>query len=117
MQTLNVPDRKKVDLGRALAMQPEVLLLDELMAGLNSSDMEGMMSLTREINRQGITLVIIEHVMKVILNLCQRVMVLHHGQKIAEGSADSVMRDRLVMEAYLGPKYRAGAAGAETRVP
>ncbi len=113
VQALNVPDRKRVDLGRALAMQPAVLLLDELMAGLNPSDMEGLSAVVREINRQGASLIVIEHVMKVIVDLCDRVMVLHHGQKIADGPPHQVMKDTLVLKAYLGPRFRDRIAAAE----
>ncbi len=113
VQALNVPDRKRVDLGRVLAMQPEVLLLDELMAGLNPSDMEGLLALVREINRQGASLIVIEHVMRVIVDLCDRVMVLHHGQKIADGPPHQVMEDALVLKAYLGPRFREKIAAAE----
>jgi branched-chain amino acid transport system ATP-binding protein len=105
VRTLNVPDRKKVDLGRALAMKPEVLLLDELMAGLDASDTEHMIGVIREISGRGVTVVIIEHVMNVIVNLCSRLLVLHHGQKIADGPVHDVMRDRTILQAYLGPSY------------
>jgi branched-chain amino acid transport system ATP-binding protein len=105
VQTLNIPDRKKVDLGRALAMKPEILLLDELMAGLNASDTEQMIGVIREIRGRGVTVVIIEHVMNVIVNLCSRLLVLHHGQKIADGPVRDVMRDRTVLQAYLGPSF------------
>ena len=109
VHALNVPDRKKVDLGRALAMNPQVLLLDELMAGLNPTDMDAAMATVRAIRDQGISLVVIEHVMKVIVGLCDRVMVLHQGQTIADGPAQDVLQDRAVVEAYLGPKYVARA--------
>lgn len=112
VQALNVPDRKRVDLGRALAMQPAVLLLDEVTAGLNPGDREGLLTLIREINRQGMSLIVIEHVMKVIVDLCDRVMVLHHGQKIADGPPHQVMEDALVLRAYLGPKFREKIAAA-----
>jgi branched-chain amino acid transport system ATP-binding protein len=115
VHALNIPDRKKVDLARALAMKPEVLLLDELMAGLNATDMEATMAIVREIRRQGVSLVVIEHVMRVIVGLCDRVMVLHHGQKIADGGPHDVLRDRAVMEAYLGPKFSERALAAELR--
>jgi branched-chain amino acid transport system ATP-binding protein len=102
---LNVADRKKVDLGRALAMNPQLLLLDELMAGLNTGDTEGLMDALRAVHRQGITLVIIEHVMNVIVSLCSRVLVLHQGRKIADGSVRDVMSDRTVLTAYLGAGF------------
>jgi branched-chain amino acid transport system ATP-binding protein len=105
VQALNVPDRKKVDLGRALAMKPEVLLLDELMAGLNPTDTEHMIGVIRAIGSRGVTLVIIEHMMSVIVSLCSRALVLHHGQKIADGPVGDVMHDRTVLEAYLGPSF------------
>ena len=99
---LNVADRKKVDLGRALAMEPQVLLLDELMAGLNQSDAAELMAVLRAVHRQGVALVVIEHVMSVIVNLCSRVLVLHQGRKIAEGPVPAVMADPTVVVAYLG---------------
>jgi branched-chain amino acid transport system ATP-binding protein len=105
VEALNVPDRKKVDLGRAIAMKPDVLLLDELMAGLNPTDTEHMIGVIREIGNHGVTLVVIEHVMNVIVSLCSRVLVLHHGQKIADGAVGDVMRDRIVLEAYLGSRF------------
>ncbi len=105
VQVLNVTDRKKVDLGRALAMNPQVLLLDELMAGLPPGDTEEMMAVIREIRRRGVTLVIIEHVMNVIVSLCSRVLVLHQGRKIADGPVRDVMRDRGVLAAYLGRAF------------
>jgi branched-chain amino acid transport system ATP-binding protein len=105
VHALNTPDRKKVDLGRALAMKPDVLLLDELIAGLNPTDTEHMIGVIREISGRGVTVVIIEHVMNVIVNLCSRLLVLHHGQKIADGPVHDVMRDRTILQAYLGPSY------------
>jgi branched-chain amino acid transport system ATP-binding protein len=105
VQALNVPDRKKVDLGRALAMKPDVLFLDELMAGLNPTDTEHMIGVIRQIHKRGVTLVVVEHVMNVIVSLCSRVFVLHHGQKIADGPVGDVMRDPTVLAAYLGPRF------------
>ncbi len=117
VHALNVPDRKRVDLGRALAMQPAVLLLDELMAGLNPSDRESLLTLVREINRQGASLIVIEHMMRVIVDLCDRAIVLHHGQKIADGPPHRVMDDTLVLKAYLGPRFHEKIAGAEGAKP
>jgi branched-chain amino acid transport system ATP-binding protein len=105
VRILSVTDRKKVDLGRALAMNPQVLLLDELMAGLPPGDTEEMMAVIREIRRRGVSLVIIEHVMNVIVSLCSRVLVLHQGRKIADGPARDIMRDREVLRAYLGAAF------------
>jgi branched-chain amino acid transport system ATP-binding protein len=102
---LNIPERKKVELARALAMEPSVLLLDELVAGLNPMEMESLMGVVRQINRQGVSLLIVEHVMRVVTGLCDRVIVLHHGQKLADGPTDRVLSDRQVAEAYLGKGY------------
>ena len=113
VHSLNVPDRKKVDLGRALAMKPRVLLLDELMAGLNAGDAEALMAVLRTVHREGITLVVIEHVMNVIVRLCSRVLVLHQGRKIADGAVGDVMSDGTVLAAYLGAGFAEHGAGLE----
>ncbi len=105
VESLNIPERKKVELGRALAMEPWVLLLDELVAGLNPTEMESLMAVVRQINRQGVSLLIVEHVMRVVAGLCDRVIVLHHGQKLADGPTERVLNDRQVAEAYLGRSY------------
>jgi branched-chain amino acid transport system ATP-binding protein len=106
VDALTIVERKKVELARALAMEPQVLLLDELMAGLNASEMDGTIALVREINRLGVSLIIIEHVMEAVVGLCERVIVLHHGQKIADGPTRTVLDDRGVIDAYLGSRYR-----------
>jgi len=103
--SLNIPERKRVELGRALAMEPSVLLLDELVAGLNATEMRGLMEIVREINCQGVSIVIVEHVMQVVADLCDRVIVLHLGQKLADGPTNRVLSDRQVAEAYLGKSY------------
>ena len=98
-------------------MEPELLFLDEVMAGLNQKEIEAAMSLVREINQRGVTLLVIEHVMKAIVGVCQRVMVLHYGQKLAEGTPQEVLNHPLVIEAYLGQKFanRQTMATARTR--
>jgi len=106
VHALTIADRKRVELGRALAMEPDVLLLDELMAGLNASEIDEAMGLVREVNRLGVSLIIVEHVMAAVVGLCERVLVLHHGEKIAEGATRAVLDDEQVIEAYLGSRYR-----------
>jgi branched-chain amino acid transport system ATP-binding protein len=99
---LGTADRKRLELARALAAQPDLLLLDEVMSGLNHTETEECVGLIREINRSGVTILLIEHIMKAVVTLCEKIVVLHHGEKIAEGSANAVMNDRKVIEIYLG---------------
>jgi branched-chain amino acid transport system ATP-binding protein len=101
---LGGPDRKRLELARALAMKPRLLLLDEVMAGLNHVEIEEVIEVIRKIRRQGISILVIEHVMKAITSLSDRVFVLHHGEKIVEGGTGEVLRDPRVIEAYLGQK-------------
>jgi len=101
-KNLTISDRKRLEMARALATQPDLLLLDEVMAGLNPSEVEEMIRLIQRIRKQGVTLLIIEHVLKAIMSLSDRIVVLHHGEKIADGSPEIVSRDTGVIEAYLG---------------
>ena len=102
---LTLPNRKKLELAKSLAMAPKMLFLDEVNAGLNSGEIEGALDLIRKISNRGITILIIEHLMKVLLNVAERVLVIHHGEMLAEGSAKDIIEDERVIEAYLGSKF------------
>ncbi len=93
---------KRLEIARALATGPKILLLDEPSAGLNPKEQNDQITIIRSINAQGITILIIEHVMKVIMDISHRIMVLHHGEKIAEGSPQEIYQNEKVVEAYLG---------------
>jgi len=102
---LPLPGRKRLELAKSLAMNPKVLLLDEVNAGLNTGEIDRALTLMRAIAARGITIVVIEHLMKVVLTLSHRILVLHHGQLISEGLPDAIVNDPAVIEAYLGNKY------------
>jgi branched-chain amino acid transport system ATP-binding protein len=101
---LGGPDRKRLEFAKALAMNPKLLLLDEVMAGLTSVEVDQVVELIKKMREKGVTILVIEHVMKAIRRLADRLLVLHHGQQIAEGSTDEVLRDPRVVEAYLGKR-------------
>ncbi|MBI3458303.1 MAG: ABC transporter ATP-binding protein [Candidatus Rokubacteria bacterium] len=101
-QALPLADRKRVEIARALATQPELLLLDEVLSGIRAAEARGLMELIREIRGGGTTVIMIEHIMKAIMALSDRVAVLHHGEKIAEGTPETVAAHPAVVEAYLG---------------
>jgi branched-chain amino acid transport system ATP-binding protein len=105
--SLTLEDRKKLELARALATKPTLLLLDEVMAGLNTKEMEDTLKLIRKVQAGGVTIFIVEHVMKAIMSISHRVMVLHHGEKIAEGAPNEIVQNQKVIDAYLGQSYHA----------
>ena len=107
---MGTPDQKRLEMARALATNPELLFLDENMAGLNPTETEDAIRLIRRINESGVTVFLIEHIMKAVVSLCEKVIVLHHGEKIAVGTPDEVMNDPYVMEVYLGTKKEDGNA-------
>ncbi len=100
--SLNVAQKKRLEMARALAARPYLLLLDEVLAGLNSSEIDGMVQTVLKIREQGITIIMIEHVMKAVMNVSDRILVLDYGQQIAEGSPEEIAKDEKVIEAYLG---------------
>jgi len=110
---LTLPDRKRLELAKSIAMKPRVLLLDEVNAGLNSGEIDSALELIRRISAQGVTILIIEHLMKVVFSLSHRILVLHHGALISEGTPDTVARDERVIQAYLGTRFaeRQGRTG------
>ncbi|MEM2735563.1 MAG: ABC transporter ATP-binding protein [Candidatus Bathyarchaeia archaeon] len=103
--SLTLADRKRLEMARALATMPEVLLLDEAIAGLNPKETEEAVELISKIREEGITIFMIEHVMRAIMTISDRIIVLHHGEKIAEGSPREIASDQRVVDAYLGEKY------------
>ena len=107
---LTLAMRKRLELAKSLAMRPKLLLLDEVNAGLNSVEMDAALGLIRGIAARGVTIVIIEHLMKVVLSLCSRIVVLHHGELIAAGAPAGIVQDERVVQAYLGRRYAAAQA-------
>jgi branched-chain amino acid transport system ATP-binding protein len=102
--------RKRLEVARALATRPRLLLLDEVMAGLNPSELTGIIDLVRRVHAEGVTLIVIEHVMAAMMRLAQRIVMLHHGEKIAEGTPQEIAHDRRVIDAYLGDEFNLAEA-------
>ena len=105
--SLTLARRKRLELAKSLAMRPRLLMLDEVNAGLNQTEVDDALAIIRKIAEQGVTIIVIEHLMKVVLSISHRLVVLHHGQLIAQGAPREVVKDQRVIEAYLGAKYAA----------
>jgi branched-chain amino acid transport system ATP-binding protein len=103
--SLTIPERKRLEMARALAMRPTVILLDEVMAGLNPTEVDEALDVVRAVNATGVTIVLIEHVMRVVVGVCNRAVVLHQGKVLAQGKTGDVLEDDRVIEAYLGERY------------
>ena len=97
--------RRRLEVARALATKLRLLLLDEVMAGLNPTELGGMIDLVRQLHAGGLTLIVIEHIMAAMMRLAQRIVMLHHGEKIAEGAPREIAADRRVIDAYLGEEF------------
>ena len=112
--SLTLARRKRLELAKSLAMRPRLLMLDEVNAGLNPTEIEEALAIIRKIAEQGVTIIVIEHLMKVVLSISHRLVVLHHGQLIAQGEPRDVISDKRVIEAYLGAKYAAANPGGQS---
>jgi branched-chain amino acid transport system ATP-binding protein len=109
--TLTLARRKRLELAKSLAMKPRLLMLDEVNAGLNAAEVTEALDMIRKIAGLGVTIIVIEHLMKVVLSISHRLVVLNHGQMIAQGEPRAVIGDKAVIEAYLGSKYAAANPG------
>ena len=107
-KNLNVVELRRIQLAKALATSPKLLLLDELLTGLTPKECDEAIELIKQINSQGVTVLIVEHVMRVIMGLCSHVIVLHHGEKLCEGTPKQVVTDENVIKVYLGKKCSLG---------
>jgi branched-chain amino acid transport system ATP-binding protein len=105
VSALTIPDRKRLEVARAVATKPQLLLLDEVMAGLNNVEIDEALEMVRAVHATGVTVLLIEHVMRVIVGVCRRAVVLDFGQVLAEGEPEVVLRDERVIQAYLGERY------------
>ena len=103
--SLPIASQKRLELARALATEPKLLLLDEVMAGLTSTEIAEVLAMVRKIRDSGITVLLIEHVMHAVMSVSDRILVLHHGEKISEGKPNEVAKDKRVLDAYLGEDF------------
>jgi len=103
--SLTLPEKKRLEVARALATKPKVLLLDEAMAGLTPSEVDDFVDTVRNVNKRGVTLVIVEHVMRAVMDLAQRIDVLHHGRVIADDVPENIVTNPAVIESYLGEDF------------
>jgi branched-chain amino acid transport system ATP-binding protein len=108
---LSVADARRLELGKALAMSPRLLLLDEVMAGLRTNEIEPALDLIRTLRDEGVTILVVEHVMKAIMAVSDSLLVMHEGKELVQGKPDEVMEDDRVIEAYLGKRYAERARG------
>lgn len=106
LANLNIGDQRKLEMARALATGPKLLLLDEVMAGLTPTEIDGVIELVKKIRKSGTTVLMIEHIMKALMQLSDRVVVLDHGEKIAEGTPEEIANNERVIESYLGSAYK-----------
>lgn len=105
VSNLTLIERKRLELARALSIKPRLMLLDEVMAGLKPHEADEIIKVVKDINNEGVTVIVVEHVIRTIMKLCRRVAVLDYGVKIAEGSPDEIARDERVIKAYLGEEF------------
>ncbi len=109
-KNLGIEERKRIEIGKALATKPELLLLDEVMAGFNETEIRETIVLLKRLREEGITFLVIEHVMSAIMALCERIVVIHHGELISHGSPKEISTDKKVIQAYLGGGYQVVAS-------
>jgi branched-chain amino acid transport system ATP-binding protein len=111
---LTTIDQRRLEMARALATEPRLLLLDEVMAGLNPSEIDQAVALVGKLSKRGLTIIIVEHVMRAIMAVARHIVVLDHGQKIAEGGPKEIVKNQEVVRAYLGSGYVHVATAGET---